>query len=286
MKTETTQAPPPKKTRNWRRFLIKSAAILAIGAIAMPPLIRWWWEPSWDPTPRQQNGVTVFEPYSTIHPAHYELGEMVSILTKVDFKYTAMMVMKDVSRFFSDENASFDSGNDRLDSYYKNFEGNFDTVASIGSIAPDFELMTTDGSTFKLSDHRGRPVAFMFVAITCPPAVMQRDAWAALEQKYADSDAEILMVYSIEQHPGEAGYPDFSHPQNFQEKMSYAKLFSESTQIPVAVDSFDKDVLRKYDPLPNPAYVIDAEGRIVFKSSWADADKVDVVLSALVERQL
>ena len=272
------------KTRRRRRFWITTAVVVLIAALALPPLAQWWWEPTWDSAPRSVDGRLVFKPYKTMHPAHYDVGEMLSILTKIDFRYTALMAAKDLSRFFSKDGVTYQSGDDRLDDYYRDFEGNFDHVANVGSKAFDFELTTTEGETFRLSDHRGKPVAFMFVAVTCPPAVMQRDAWAALEKKYADGDAEIVMVYSVEQHPGEAGYPEFTHPQNFEQKLAYAKLFSHSTDIPVAVDTFDKTVLREYDPLPNPAYVIDQDGFIVFKSSWADVQKVEVVLDALLDQ--
>ncbi|MED5462225.1 MAG: deiodinase-like protein, partial [Pseudomonadota bacterium] len=126
-------------------------------------------------------------------------------------------------------------------------------------------------------------VVFMFVAVTCPPATMQRDAWTELKKKYSQSDVEFVMVYSIEQHPGERGYREFSHPTNFEEKMAYAKLFGKYSDINVAVDSFESTVLRSYEWLPNPAYVIDENGTIVFKSAWADVDKIETVLDILLD---
>ena len=51
------------------------------------------------------------------------------------------------------------------------------------------------------------------------------------------------------------------------------------------MDTFDKSVLREYDALPNPAYVIDQGGFIVFKSSWADVHKVEVALDALLHKK-
>ncbi|MEM7098399.1 MAG: redoxin domain-containing protein [Pseudomonadota bacterium] len=259
-----------------------SVALVGLFLLGLPQLVNWWWEPKWDSTPKAQDGLVVFDAYQTIHPSHYSLGQTFSILSKVDIEYTLFMVLKDLSRFFSDEEATYEVGNDRLDEYYRNFEGNFQSVARIGTQAFDFELTTTEGKTVRLSDYRGKPVAFMFVAITCPPAVMQRDAWRLLHEKYADM-AELLLVYSIEQHPGEAGYPEFVHPKTFEEKFGYAQQFAESTPITVAVDTFEKTVLRNYDPLPNPAYVIDEDGYIVFKSSWADVEKVDRVLASLTQ---
>ncbi|SVC20156.1 uncharacterized protein METZ01_LOCUS273010, partial [marine metagenome] len=100
--------------------------------------------------------------------------------------------------------------------------------------------------------------------------------------KYNEDEVEFVMGYSIEQHPGERGYKEFSHPTNFQEKMAYAKMFSEKTDISVAVDSYEGTVLGLYDRLPNPAYVIDANGTIVFKSTWADAEKIETVIDKLL----
>jgi hypothetical protein len=37
------------------------------------------------------------------------------------------------------------------------------TVPEVGAVAPDFELVSYEGETMRLSDFRGRPVAVMFM---------------------------------------------------------------------------------------------------------------------------
>ena len=266
----------------------RNVAIIVFFVIATPiiviPLV-WdsWWTPNWDATPLIQDGKTLFKGYQTLHPAGYSMEEMVSILSKVNLDYAVRMAMKDIAFLFADDaEESGDIGDERLDDHYRNVTINFNKIASIGSQAIDFELLTTTSEIFRLSDHIGKPVVFMFVALTCPPAVMQRDAWTELRKKYNEDEVEFVMVYSIEQHPGERGYKEFTHPTNFQDKMAYAKIFSEKTDISVAVDSYEGTVLGLYDRLPNPAYVIDANGTIVFKSTWADAEKIEMVIDKLL----
>ena len=272
-----------------RKKTIKVVTIVACSIIAAPIIVIpfvWdqWWTPDWDSTPQIQNGKILFNGYPTLHPAGYSMQEMGSILSKVDFDYAVRMAMKDIAFLFADgAEGNGDIGDERLDNHYRNVTVNFDKIIPIGSQAPDFELPTTTGETFRLSDHLGKPVVFMFVAVTCPPATMQRDAWTELKKKYSQSDVEFVMVYSIEQHPGERGYREFSHPTNFEEKMAYAKLFGKYSDINVAVDSFESTVLRSYEWLPNPAYVIDENGTIVFKSAWADVGKIETVLDILLD---
>ncbi|HFE66273.1 MAG TPA: redoxin domain-containing protein [Chloroflexi bacterium] len=42
-------------------------------------------------------------------------------------------------------------------------EGQSQTAAEIGAVAPDFELTSISGEPVKLSDYRGRPVAVTFM---------------------------------------------------------------------------------------------------------------------------
>jgi peroxiredoxin len=61
------------------------------------------------------------------------------------------------------------------------------TEIPAGVLAPDFELMDTEGKLHRLSDYRGRPVIINFWTTWCPPCreeipSMNR-AWQILEQE-------------------------------------------------------------------------------------------------------
>lgn len=111
---------------------------------------------------------------------------------------------------------------------------------------------------------------------------MQLSRWDNLSKKYDSKDAAIFFVYSHERHPGERGYREYEHTQTGEERMAYARMWSERTDLAVAVDGVDDRVLKAYGAVPNPAFVIDRKGTLVFKETWADAAKVERVIDRLL----
>ena len=217
----------------------------------------------WDASPKQMDGRIVFDEHFSMHPGHYNFLEKLGIATKVD-------VMKLV----------------RMDpaKRKKNF-AEFSTIRTqspVGTLAPDFELETTDGQAIRLSDKRGRIAVFMFVAMTCPPARTQVDLWTTLHENYDPDQVDMFFVYSRERHPGERGYPDFKPTTTTDERMTSARMMSEITDVPIAVDPADERTLKDYGIVPNAAFVVDKDGYIVFKSQWADVHKIEQVINQLL----
>lgn len=69
-----------------------------------------------------------------------------------------------------------------------------DYIVKVGDIAPDFELTMADGSTFKLSDQRGKLVMLQFTASWCgicrqEMPHIEKDIW----QKHKD-DKDFVLV--------------------------------------------------------------------------------------------
>ena len=158
----------------------------------------------------------------------------------------------------------------------------FRRMNDVGSPAPDFTLRTVDGGTLRLSDLRGRIAVFMFAAMTCPPARAQLPLWNQLHGEYADRGVAVFVVYSRERHPGEPGYREFRHTRTDAEKEVNAAMLAELARMPVAVDGVDEAVLARYGKVPNAAFVVDADGVLVYKSTWADAAAIRAVLDRLV----
>jgi len=218
---------------------------------------------AWNHAPRELNGRVVFAEHYSMHPGHYTFAEKLGIATKVDVKKMFGKSPAERKKAFAE----------------------FSTIRAkspVGVLAPDFELETTTGETVRLSDKRGRIAVFMFVAMTCPPARTQVDLWKGLYEKYDVSDVEIFFIYSRERHAGERGYPELKETTTTPERMAYAKMLSEITAVPVAVDPIDERTLKDYGMVPNAAFVVDREGFVVFKSQWADIRKIEQVVQQLL----
>lgn len=221
----------------------------------------------WDAEPRLQQNRLVFTPHLELHPHHYSATEEEHMLQQV-----SLLRM------------SFDPRHLSTVPWFFRQQGR----ARIGKPAPDFALRTTEGKPVRLSDQRGRITAFMFVAMTCPPARLQLPRWSALARKYRDKNVSLFAIYSRERHPGEPGYETYRHTQDNEEKKAYAREMAQlsgATGLPLLVDDINETVLSQYGKVPNGAFVVDADGYVVFKSTWADADKIDEVITRLLAAQ-
>lgn len=65
---------------------------------------------------------------------------------------------------------------------------------AVGSEAPDFTLVSTDGETVRLSDLRGRPVVVNFWASWCVPCIEEFPLLRDAAERHASDDLAILGV--------------------------------------------------------------------------------------------
>ena len=103
-------------------------------------------------------------------------------------------------------------------------------------------------------------------------------------EKYGDRDVEVLHLYVLEPHPGERAFKQYKQPERFEERVAHAQELVEKKKIAttVMVDPIDNSVRTALGGLPNVAYVVGKNGKVHYKASWADADKVDKALAELV----
>lgn len=240
----------------WALVLIPILLVLALYGVYMRP------DAPWDPTPKDVNGTLVFQPHFSAHPGHYDFKEKMSIMSKVDI----LKLWRTADAYAAEAET-------------------FKNLSPIGVAAPDFELTTANGKPIRLSELRGKVAAFMFAAMTCPPARAQLPKWSKLFSKYDSAEVEMFVIYSRERHPGERGYPDFKATTSYREKAAYAQLMAGLTDMQVAVDTIEEKVLQQYGIVANAAFVIDPEGLLVFKTEWSDADKVESVIDHLLANQ-
>jgi len=64
--------------------------------------------------------------------------------------------------------------------------------------APDFELPMADGSTWRLSDHRGRVVVLNFWTVTCQPCMEEMPSLLELSQILEGRDDIELVTISVD----------------------------------------------------------------------------------------
>jgi thiol-disulfide isomerase/thioredoxin len=219
-------------------------------------------ETKWNNVPIDTKEHRLFSPHYELHPHHYTMDEQLDMFDDISI----------IAMAYDPLHLS------TLPAFYT-----FKRKAKIGEPAPDFELKTSANKLLKLSSEQGKINAFMFVALTCPPAQLQIPKWQALARKYSNEDVQFFVIYSRERHPGEGGYFDFEHTKTNQQKMDNAKKLASLTSIKVVVDGINEKVLNAYGDLPNPAYVVNQKGIVVFKSTWADAGKIEQVVDSLLE---
>ncbi len=135
-----------------------------------------------------------------------------------------------------------------------------------GEKLPEFDLPTTDGERIATEDFGDRPLLLVTGSMTCP---MTASAMPALKRLYAQcgDDVDFVMLNVREAHPGE-NYPQ---PDTMEEKMDHARTLKDLYQVPwtVAVDDLDGTLNLAMDGKPNSAYLMDRDGKIVFRSVWA-----------------
>jgi peroxiredoxin len=142
-----------------------------------------------------------------------------------------------------------------------------DYIVKVGDIAPDFTLEMTDGSTFTLSEHRGKVVMLQFTAGWCgicrnEMPHIERDIW----QPHKDNSDFVLVGIDRE--------------ETLEEILPFIEQVG--TTYPIAMDT-NADVFAQY-ALRNSGItrniLIDRDGKIVMLTRKFKQDE----FAALVEK--
>ena len=162
------------------------------------------------------------------------------------------------------------------------------TYSEGGGMEPrthDFTLpIAQQEGSYHLGANNGKIRAFMFGSITDPPARVQMARWSSLVQKYAKEDVQLFVIYGREQHPeGGKTSKHYPQPKSETEKIAYAKEFAQLGKMPVLIDGLDDAVYTLYGKAPNGAYLVDKDGNLVFRGTWADARKMEHMIDTLLK---
>ena len=138
-------------------------------------------------------------------------------------------------------------------------------LVNVGDIAPAFELVTLEGESFSLQEHRGKVVLVNFFATWCPPCreelpYLETEVW----QRF-DRDRFAVIVVGREEND------DVIRP--FVEKHGYT--------VPFAGDP-DKVAYDKYASRFIPRnFVISPDGVVLYQSQGFERDEFDEMIAVI-----
>jgi peroxiredoxin len=136
-------------------------------------------------------------------------------------------------------------------------------------LAPDFTLQTSEGETWRLSDHRGKVIVMNFWTVTCQPCVEEMPSLVSLARILESRDDVEVVTISVDQDW------DTVHT-----------VVPEDSPLLVLLDS-DRDVVRDEfgTRLFPETWIIDPDGvirlRVDGRRNWSDAIVLDVIESYL-----
>ena len=90
-------------------------------------------------------------------------------------------------------------------------------------------------------------------------------------------------MYVREPHPQEKKFKKYFSHKKYGDRVAYARELRELFEIrsPIVLDGLDETIHLRYGNMPNAVYVVNQEGKIVYKANWTDSPVVDQVLEQL-----
>jgi len=164
-----------------------------------------------------------------------------------------------------------------LRGFFANEIGSLAEGPKLGAKAPDFALSEVDGKTkLAFSAMLGkRPTVLILGNFTCGPFRALYPELEAIHRRFKN-DAGFLMVYVREAHPtdgwkmeqNERAGVSVKQPRTLGERTQVAGRFCAKLRpaMPVLIDDVDDRVGNLYSGMPGRMYVIDAKGRVAYKS--------------------
>ena len=139
--------------------------------------------------------------------------------------------------------------------------GHIEEGVYVGMRAPDFTVTGVDGSTFKLSEHRGEIVVVEFSTMWCPYCTKQIEAF----RKLAAELREGVYLVSIDVDPSEKPSGEWVKQMGitwFYGHSPEAGILYKVTYVPMVI-------------------VVDDEGIIRYRGAYTPYDKLKLIIQQL-----
>jgi len=147
--------------------------------------------------------------------------------------------------------------------------------AKLGQLAPDFELEDTAGTSWKLSDQRGKTVVLEWFNPGCPVVKKAHAPGGALERLGNIAGGEGVVWVAINSGAGSGDGSDAKTNEGGRKALGI--------DYPVLLDT-SSWVGRMYGATNTPhMFIIGKDGKLVYSGGHVDGDGVNLVAKALVE---
>jgi tetratricopeptide (TPR) repeat protein len=169
-----------------------------------------------------------------------------------------------------------------------------DVSPLVGHPAPDVELLRPDGTAFRLSSLRGRPLVLVFGSYTCPQLRHGAPEVGRLHARYRDR-AAFLLVYLREAHPeGEAWESTVNRREGIRlpearsvpERAEHAAVCRRELKVPyeAVLDGLDGRAETAFSAFPSRVFVIERQGTVAFSSALDVESFRPEALDAAIEK--
>ncbi len=91
----------------------------------------------------------------------------------------------------------------------------------------------------------------------------------AIYRDYKNKNVQFLIIYKSIVHPGTNGIIDAFTKEERLMQLALAKK-RLGTTVPIVSDSLDGDIVKALKSAPNAEFVIDADGKVVYRKFWHD----------------
>ena len=145
----------------------------------------------------------------------------------------------------------------------------------VGEAVPDFEARDPTGKVVRLSDFMGQVVVIETGSVTCPMYVRGIPAMQRLRERHPE--VVFAVLYVREAHPGERrrGHRDDADKAKAVEQL----LACEPEGRQIWIDDVDGSAHASLGSYPNMHYIIGRDGRVRFRSDWANTKVLEQVLA-------
>ncbi|MGH9381675.1 MAG: deiodinase-like protein [Thermoanaerobaculia bacterium] len=175
-----------------------------------------------------------------------------------------------------------------------------DSSPTPGSEVPDVVVYDADGGEARLADVIGRrPVVLQLGSRSCPVFRYRRFGMQKLQREFAGR-VDFLVLYTQEAHP--VGSPSpyskaewdlwinrltgvrLGATKTLEERRERAADTVQRLELDAAVlvDGMDDAAWSAFGAAPSPAFVLDADGRVVLRQVWVDPSELRPVLRRLL----